>query len=187
MGPLTLTLTLTFILEVKFFCFKVFPFIHSNWCSCRICKTSFKFCSSVKFPILHHYFRSDSDVLHSHSWGNVRQCRERRATMCNYGNNNWQYSSLMKHRCDEASDTRKEKNHRLQQWSFRIKLNTYHRAYLVCSYLRSGKISDWWQLCNLRGGPAARVDGLFLFSLQQFCVRKPGRERKYLDYYHSKS
>ena len=118
MGPLTLTLT--FILEVKFFCFKVFPFIHSNWCSCRICKTSFKFCSSVQFPILHHYFRSDSDVLHSHSWGNVRQCRERRATMCNYGNNNWQYSSLMKHRCDEASDTRKEKNHRLQQWSFRI-------------------------------------------------------------------
>ena len=70
--------------------------------------------------ILHHYFYSDSDVLHSHSWGNVRQCRERRATMCNYGNNNWQYSSLMKHRCDEASDTRKEKNHRLQQWSFRI-------------------------------------------------------------------
>ena len=26
-----------------------------------------------------------------------------------------------------------------------------HRAYLVCSYLRSGKISNWWQLCNLRG------------------------------------
>ena len=26
-----------------------------------------------------------------------------------------------------------------------------HRADLVCSYLRSGKISDWWQLCNLRG------------------------------------
>ena len=87
--------------------------------------------------ILRHYFHSD--VLYSHSWGDVRRCRERRATMCNYGNNNWQYTSLMKQRCDEALDTRKEKNHRLQQPPIPIRKAYFQnqicfRTRILCSW-----------------------------------------------------
>ena len=40
-----------------------------------------------------------------------------------------------------------------------------HREYLVCGYLRSGKISNWWQLCNLRGRGGSCVDCLFVLVL----------------------
>ena len=63
-----------------------------------------------------------------------------------------------------------------------------HREYLVCSYLRSGKISNWWQLCNLRS-PAGSLRRLLVCSnaavLSAAVLRK--KERKYVDYYHSKS
>merc|ERR1712155_172463 len=63
-----------------------------------------------------------------------------------------------------------------------------HHAYLVCSYLRSGKISNWWQLCTLRS-PAGSLRRLLVCSnaavLSAAVLRK--KERKYVDYYHSKS
>ena len=69
-------------------------------------------------------------------------------------------------------------------WALIMTLATYtkHREYLVCSYLRSGKISNWWQLCNLRS-PAGSLRRLLVVCsnaavLSAAVLRKKTWERK---------